>query len=105
MTRPAAAATFSAPGRGAGTQMANSQTTTAETLATKKDALPDRRVTLIGLFGPQDALQGMIRLSSGRIKTVQTGERLPIGRIVAIDTDGLLVERGGTVGRLPILAN
>jgi len=85
--------------------MANTAQTTAESIATQKDALPDRRVTLIGLFGPQDALQGMVRLSSGRIKTVQPGARLPIGRIVAIDLDGLLVERGGTVGRLPILAN
>ncbi|TNJ42757.1 hypothetical protein [Phaeobacter sp. B1627] len=85
--------------------MANSQTTTAEALATKENALPDRGLALIGLFGPQDALQGLVRLSSGRIKTVEAGERLTIGQIVAIDAEGLLVERRGTVARLPILSD
>ncbi len=84
--------------------MANSQTSTAEALATQENALPDRKLALIGLFGPQDNLQGLLRLPSGRIQTVAPGERLSIGRIVAIDAEGLLVERGGEVGRLPILA-
>ncbi|OIQ33605.1 MAG: hypothetical protein BM562_00860 [Alphaproteobacteria bacterium MedPE-SWcel] len=85
--------------------MTNSQTATAEALATEANALPDRGLALIGLFGPQDALQGLVRLSSGRIKTVKPGERLTIGRIVGIDAEGLLVERAGTVARLPILSD
>ena len=85
--------------------MANSQTATAEALATEKNALPDRNLSLIGLFGAPNDMQGMVRLASGRIKTVKTGERLPIGRIVGIDVEGLLIERGGEVGRLPIFTN
>ena len=69
--------------------MTNTQTTKAETLATTKGALSGRRLSLLGLFGPQDAMQALVRLPSGRIQTVTTGSRLPIGRIVAIDAQGL----------------
>ncbi|KUP92211.1 hypothetical protein [Tritonibacter horizontis] len=84
--------------------MANPQTTTGR-IATQKNALPGRGLALIGLFGPQDALQGLVRFPSGQIRTVRAGERLSIGRIVGIDAKGLLVDQRGTLARLPILAN
>ncbi|WP_413221402.1 hypothetical protein [Tritonibacter mobilis] len=85
--------------------MANSQTATAEALATSKGALPNRNLSLIGLFGSKNNMQALVRYASGRIETVKTGERLSLGRIVAIDQNGLLIERRGEVGRLPILTN
>ncbi len=85
--------------------MANSQTATAEALATSKGALPNRNLSLIGLFGSENNMQALVRYASGRIETVKTGERLSLGRIVAIDQNGLLIERRGEVGRLPIFTN
>ena len=75
-----------------------------QSLATHEGALEMRRLTLIGLFGPQDALQGLLRLPSGKIVTVQTGTRISaLGRVVGIDTEGLLIDQNGPLGRLPIL--
>ena len=86
--------------------MANSTNATVESLATHEAALKTNRLALIGLFGPQDAMQGLVRLPSGRTQTVSAGEKLSsLGRIVAIDAEGLLIDRDGEVGRLPILAN
>lgn len=71
--------------------------------ATQKDALPDRNLSVIGLFGSEGNMQALVRHGSGRVQTVQAGERISLGRIMAIDASGLLIERRGEIGRLPML--
>jgi hypothetical protein len=39
------------------------------------------------------------------VQTVQAGERISLGRIMAIDAAGLLIERRGEIGRLPMLVD
>ncbi|MEP4038189.1 hypothetical protein [Pseudophaeobacter sp.] len=63
--------------------------------ATQSNALPHRRLSLLGLFGAENNLQAMVRLPSGRVKTVKTGSRLALGRVLGIDTTGLVWEKSG----------
>lgn len=75
-----------------------------QNLATHAGALEMRRLTLIGLFGPAHAMQGLLRLPSGKTVTVQTGAQISaLGRVVAIDAEGLVIDQNGTLARMPIL--
>lgn len=61
-----------------------------------------RGFTLLGVFGPETDMRALVRLSGGRVKQIETGARLPLGRVVAIDADGLMVERRGRTERVPV---
>ncbi len=63
--------------------------------ATQANALPPRGLNLLGLFGAKNDLQAMVRLPSGRVKTVKTGSRLAQGRVLGIDPAGLVLEKSG----------
>ncbi|SFU05169.1 hypothetical protein [Sedimentitalea nanhaiensis] len=71
-------------------------------LATQNRVLNSRSTDLIGLFGPQSNLTALVRESNGRIRKVETGDKLSIGRIVGIDEDGVVVERNGSTRRLAL---
>lgn len=58
--------------------------------------------TLLGVFGPEARMKALVRLSGGRVKQIETGARLPQGRVVAIDADGVMVERHGKTHRIPV---
>lgn len=58
--------------------------------------------TLLGVFGPEAGMRALVRLSGGRVKQVEPGDRLPQGRVVAIDAEGLMVERHGQTRRIAI---
>lgn len=70
--------------------------------ATQPGAMNRNATTLLGVFGPERSLQAMVRTPGGSIRTVKPGARLPQGRIVAIDREGLLLEKGGETLRLVI---
>lgn len=68
--------------------------------ATQHGALTKNSLTLMGLFGPSQDLNALMRLPSGRVKRVKRGTRLSSGRIIGIDTNGVLLEKNGTTHRL-----
>lgn len=76
--------------------------TTPGRVATEADALDLGRTALIGTFGAPEARAGLVRMASGRIRRVEAGDRLLGGRILRVEPDGLLIDRDGTVGRLPL---
>jgi hypothetical protein len=83
--------------------MANrTRSTGPERAATEADALDLGRTALIGTFGAPDARAGLVRMASGRIRRVEAGDRLLGGRVVRVEPDGVLIDQGGTVGRLPL---
>jgi len=69
-------------------------------LATQSDALNQTSLTLMGLFGPAQDLSALMRLPSGQMRRVKRGTRLTSGRIVGIDSQGVLLEKHGTTRRL-----
>ena len=70
--------------------------------ATSQGVLDRGELTLLGLFGPEADLAALVRLPSGRILKVVTGDRLARGRVVAIDAEGLMLQRGGATSRITI---
>ncbi len=57
---------------------------------------------LLGVFGPETDLRALVRLPGGRLRKVSRGARLAQGRILAIDTQGLILERKGQARRIPV---
>lgn len=82
--------------------MANSDSTARTSakvagLATQSNAVNRNNLSLLGLYGPEDSMTALVRLPSGRTRTVQRGSRLSAGQVVAIDARGLVLSsRGGT---------
>ena len=72
--------------------------------ATKKVDLGSGSDTLIGVFGPEQAMKALVRDSNGRIRKVKRGSRISAGLVVAIDAKGLMVQRSGKVHRMEIPA-
>ncbi|MFA3915890.1 hypothetical protein [Ruegeria hyattellae] len=68
--------------------------------ATQRGALKKSALSLLGVFGPKDAMQALVRMPSGRVKTVKPGTRLSGGRVAAIDADGLIVQKNGQAQRM-----
>lgn len=73
--------------------------------ATQRGALPLRRLHLIGVAGAPDARRAMVRTPGGQIKTVQVGDEIRQGRVVAIDEDAVILSgpTGAQTLRLPAL--
>ncbi|MGV6803862.1 MAG: hypothetical protein ACWA49_06610 [Ruegeria sp.] len=70
--------------------------------ATQKGALTKHSTTVLGVFGPQNDMRALMRLSSGRVKKVKTGNRIGSGTIVAIDKDGIMLRHSGQTKRIAI---
>ena len=62
--------------------------------ATLAEAIPLDETALIGLFNSPDGGSALVRLRTGRIVRVATGETVDGGRVVAINEDGLRLQRG-----------
>ncbi len=62
--------------------------------------MPSRGLSLLGLFGVENDLQAMVRLPSGRVKTIKTGSRLGQSRVLGIDPDGIVLEKSGRSSRI-----
>jgi type IV pilus biogenesis protein PilP len=63
--------------------------------ATVRNALRLNRVNLIGVYGKPSSRRALIRLSNGRYKKVQVGDRLDGGRVQAIGESELRYTKGG----------
>lgn len=74
--------------------------TTVKGAATQRGALNKTGMALLGVFGSQDQMQALVRFSSGQIKKVAAGSRLNGGRVAAIDSEGLILEKNGHAKRL-----
>ena len=68
--------------------------------ATQSDALPDGGTVLIGIFGAKSSPQALVRTASGRVKRTKNGSRIASSHVVAIDAEGLILERNGQTRRL-----
>ena len=55
---------------------------------------------LLGVYGSEQNLRALVRLSGGRIKEVAPGVKVPGGIVAAIEKDGLLILQGGETRRL-----
>ncbi|OED48693.1 hypothetical protein AB838_09215 [Rhodobacteraceae bacterium (ex Bugula neritina AB1)] len=81
--------------------MANEQTSARVAgLATQANAVRRSNLSLLGVFGPEDSMRALIRLPSGRTRTVKRGSRLSQGQIIAIDAHGLVLNQRGETRRL-----
>lgn len=71
--------------------------------ATIKNAINLRQVNLIGVYGTPSNRRALVRLSSGRYKKVQVGDRIDGGQIVAIGDSELRYRKSGrnVVLRMP----
>jgi Tfp pilus assembly protein PilP len=69
-------------------------------LATHSKGLDLNDLTLLGVFGPKDALTALIRMPGGRIKRIKAGDRLGTGVVLAIDMDGVMLSKFGQTQRL-----
>ncbi|MEX0349782.1 MAG: hypothetical protein AB3N15_10205 [Paracoccaceae bacterium] len=70
--------------------------------ATQRGALKTGVISLLGVYGPKDAMRALVRMPGGRVKTVKPGARLSGGRVAAIDADGLIVEKNGQAKRMTL---
>lgn len=68
--------------------------------ATQSSALKHHSLSLLGLFGSNGNLSAMVRLPSGRVKTVRPGNRLAHGKVIGIDSSGIVLEKSGRTQRL-----
>lgn len=71
--------------------------------ATQRGALKKNVMSLLGVYGPNDSMQALVRMPGGRVRTVKPGTRLSGGRVAAIDADGLIVQKNGQAQRIPLL--
>lgn len=62
--------------------------------ATIKNAINLNKVNLIGVYGTSSNRRALVRLSSGRYKKVQVGDRIDGGRVSAISQDELHYTKG-----------
>jgi len=66
--------------------------------ATERNALNLRKVNLIGIYGAAEERRALVRLSNGRYRKVQVGDRLDGGQVAAIGEAELrYVKRGQSV--------
>lgn len=73
-------------------------------MATRTRGLNRGNTDLIGVFGPQNNMSALIRNRNGEVRRVERGQNLPIGRVIAIDKDGMMVEKNGTARRMTLPA-
>ena len=71
-------------------------------MATQPADLPDRGLLLLGVFGTSEDPRALIRVTSGRIRTIMPGD-LVSGRLVAgIDDTSVFLARNGTTLKLSL---
>ena len=80
-----------------------SDTTNAQTaaLATETQALPLRRLQLIGVAGTEETPRALLRTPAGQITTVERGDAIRQGTVIAIGANSVTLSGGG--GRTTVL--
>lgn len=69
-------------------------------LATQRDALPMKTLTLIGVAGRPDHRLALLRDRDGTILNVRYGDRTPGGTVQAIGESEIILARAGKAVRL-----
>ena len=62
--------------------------------ATISNAIKLNRINLIGVYGTAEDRRALVRLSSGRYRKIQVGDRIDGGRVSAIGEDELRYQKG-----------
>lgn len=88
----AAAATASVAPRTVSPAIPSSASVTRE--ATVRNAISLNRVNLIGVYGKPSDRRALVRLSNGRFRKVQVGDRIDGGRVSAIGEGELRYQKG-----------
>lgn len=68
--------------------------------ATQPDALDFSMLNLLGIFGPANDLRALVRMPGGKVRKVQTGQRLGWGKVVGIDESGVMIVKNGRTTRI-----
>ncbi|MGV6811414.1 MAG: pilus assembly protein PilP [Brevirhabdus sp.] len=76
--------------------------TITATNATQTGTLPLGQVTLLGVFGPSGAQTALVRLASGRVKRVTTGDHVGGGRVARIEGSRITLVKPGKEVELEI---
>lgn len=71
--------------------------------ATIKNAIPLRKVALIGIFGSSSKRRALVRLKSGRYVKVGIGDRIDGGRVISITQSKLVYKKGSRSTTLKVL--
>ncbi|WP_254444624.1 hypothetical protein [Ruegeria arenilitoris] len=75
---------------------------TVKSAATQRGALKKNSVSVLGVFGPARNMRALVRLSSGRVKEVETGSRIASGTVMAIDEHGVMLRQSGQTKHIAI---
>lgn len=79
-------------------------TPTVSTLATRPNSLSLGGTTLIGVMGPTDRQEALIRFPSGKIVKVRKGAKVSgLGLIAAIQNDRIIVAKNGRTRSIGVL--
>jgi Tfp pilus assembly protein PilP len=71
--------------------------------ATQTGAINLSELTLVGLFGAAGARRALLRLPSGRFQTVEVGDRVDGGQVVAISETQMSYVKGSNTITLKLL--
>ncbi|MFT7593276.1 MAG: ribosomal protein L2 [Paracoccaceae bacterium] len=71
-------------------------------MATQSGALRRTGLSLIGVFGQEADLQALVREPNGKVHRVANGTKLSAGRIVGIDTQGVVLQKNGRTVHLTL---
>ena len=68
--------------------------------ATTSAPIPRAKPMLIGIFGSAEDASALVRLPSGKIAEVTRGTRIGPDKVVAVDQDSIILQRGNKAHRL-----
>ncbi|WP_137700209.1 hypothetical protein [Marimonas lutisalis] len=69
-------------------------------IATQSARIPARETILLGTFGEAENPGALLRLANGSVARLSVGDPLEGGRITAISSDGVLVQKAGYTRRI-----
>lgn len=68
--------------------------------ATQPNGIDRAKLTVLGVFGVSGKMAALVRLPTGQVQRVVAGDRLALGHVLAIDADGVMLQRAGRTDRL-----
>jgi len=69
-------------------------------LATQSGVTTTSGLILLGIYSPEDSLNALVRLPSGRVRNVKRGAMLDGGRVAGINEIGVVLQKNGRSKRL-----
>jgi hypothetical protein len=71
-------------------------------VATAEGVLRLDQITVIGIFGPESALQALIRMPGGSVRRIGPGARIDRATVASIDMQGIVLQQAGRTRRLDL---